>query len=228
LISQEVGFFCVAKDRKYLYTRTKFVLSVIISMKSHTQKGLTTIEILIIIIIIGILSVVLISKMNTLQGRARDVTRKGNIQQLTAGLTSYQLTNTSYPSWSGAVSQSLNLLAPLYLRSLPKDPSWTSVTTTNWSQSAIWDYLYISLESNKSYVLISVSEWGGRNANWISDVTSTSMTWSSPGLITSADTVDMINKFLCISMEDGVLSRVGNTCTADYTSHQAKYIVASK
>jgi hypothetical protein len=59
-------------------------------------------------------------------------------------------------------------------------------------------------------------------------LTSTSMTWSLPGLINSSDTSDVINKSLCTSMSNGLLSRTGNICTADYKLYQAKYIVATK
>lgn len=197
-------------------------------MKSNTTKAFTLVEMLVVIIIIGILAVALIPRLTAIQGRARDVARKGDLQQLAVWLASYQLSNTTYPSGSGAISQSLPWLSPLYLRSLPRDPYGSTITTTNWSQGAVWEYLYISLESNKAYVLISVNEWGWINANWISHSTSTSMTWSLPGLIAPTAQVDIINKSLCTSMSNGLLSRTGNICTADYKAYQAKYIIASK
>jgi prepilin-type N-terminal cleavage/methylation domain-containing protein len=192
------------------------------------NRAFTLVEMLIVIIIIGLLAVALVPKLTAIQGRARDVARKWDIQQLAVWLASYQLSNNLYPSWFWSVSQTLTGLAPVYLRSLPKDPFWNSITTTNWSQSVLWEYLYLSLESNKWYVLIAVSEWGGVNANWISDSTSTSMTGSLPGLISASDTVDTINKWLCTTVSNGILWRIGNVCTANYSLYQAKYIVATK
>ena len=193
------------------------------------KKWFTLLELLIVIIIIGILAVALIPKLTGIQGRARDVTRKWDIQQLTVSLASYRLSNNNYPILSWSISSSLSWLVPVYLRSLPVDPSWNKITTTNWSQSILWEYIYIPLESASSFVLIAVSEWWWNNANRISHSTSTNLTGSVPWLIRSTDLVDVINKSLCTSVTNGTtLSRSGNVCTANNLLYQAKYIVATK
>jgi prepilin-type N-terminal cleavage/methylation domain-containing protein len=201
------------------------------SIHRSTQRAFTLVEMLVVIIIIGILAVALIPRLTAVQSRARDVARKWDIQQLVVWLASYEINTNTYPSWSGSVSQALGMLSPLYLRSLPTDPS-RSISTTNWSQSALWEYLYISFDTDQGYALISVNEWWWVNANRVSHSTSNSLTgtnsWAVPWRISSSDSADSINRSLCMSVQNGVLWRIGNLCTASLSAHQVKYIVVTK
>lgn len=176
----------------------------------------------------SLLYIYVVPNLSIVQSRARDVTRQSDIQQLSIALASYKLHTTIYPTWVWEIWQSLSMLAPLYIRTIPGDPSWESMITTNGSQSWVGQYLYVSLESWKWYALVSVSEWGGVNANWVSHSTSTSLTGILPWFINTTDKVTIINKSLCASISDGALARDGLFCVADRSLYQMKYVVANK
>ncbi len=163
-----------------------------------------------------------------IQWRARDVERKSNIQQIISALTNYQLNNDIYIGWSWAVTTILKELAPVYIRTLPKDPSWNDINTIHWSQSVKGEYLYLSLESKKWYVVMSVSEWWWMHANWISNASSLTLTWLYPWFISSNEQLATINRSLCSSVSDGVISRTWNICNGLLDQYEAKYIVARK
>jgi prepilin-type N-terminal cleavage/methylation domain-containing protein len=60
-------------------------------MKKNTIKAFTLVEMLIVIVIIGILIASLMPRMQSAQGRARDVARKNDLSQIqTAIITSQQ------------------------------------------------------------------------------------------------------------------------------------------
>ena len=60
---------------------------------SSKHKSFTLIEMLIVIVIIGILAAALIPRLNSLQARARDTTRRTDTLTIYNALMSYQLNN---------------------------------------------------------------------------------------------------------------------------------------
>lgn len=192
------------------------------------NKWFTFLELIVILIIIGLFVTSVLPRLSWIQWRARDVERKSNIQQIISALTNYQLNNGIYVGWSWAVSTALKELAPVYIRTLPKDPYWNDISTVHWSQSVQGEYIYLSLESKKWYVVMSVSEWWWMHANWISNASSLSLTWVHPWFINSTDKTSTINRLLCSEVSDGMISRTGNICTAVLSEYEAKYIVVRK
>ncbi|MFA6042745.1 MAG: type II secretion system protein [Patescibacteria group bacterium] len=67
------------------------------------RKGFTLVELLVVIAIIGILSAVGLIALNGTREKARDVTRKSDLKQLTTGLALYYDSNNStYPDSTAA------------------------------------------------------------------------------------------------------------------------------
>jgi prepilin-type N-terminal cleavage/methylation domain-containing protein len=69
----------------------------------RNQKGFTLVELLIVIVIIGLLSVALFTAINPIeqQRRGQDTAAKGIITQLHQALTSYYVNNSQFP-WAAA------------------------------------------------------------------------------------------------------------------------------
>lgn len=126
-------------------------------------KAFTLIELLIVITIIGILSVALIPRITGGPAKARDTSRKSDLQGIASALELYASDNQgAYPvhaSVFGCVNDT-NLargitdeLAP-YMTEVPIDP--TDNSWRNGSACAVGDYVYI--QSSKGYFLIAEME----------------------------------------------------------------------
>lgn len=83
-----------------------FILFLHIHMNFKMKKAFTLVEMLIVIVIIGILAASLIPKLTGIQSRARDVSRKAHLQQLSTALATYQLDKGTYPVkwWSSVLA----------------------------------------------------------------------------------------------------------------------------
>ena len=66
-------------------------------MKKNTIKAFTLVEMLIVIVIIGILIASLMPRMQTAQGRARDVARKNDLSQIQTAIITSQSDRGSWP-----------------------------------------------------------------------------------------------------------------------------------
>ena len=131
------------------------------------QKGFTLIELLVVVAIIGILSSVVLSSLNTARAKARDARRKEDIAQIQAALVMYYNDHGSYPlpypsGWGGVTTGGcgsgngttsgstayISGLTPKYIASLPQDPNATASCT---------GYLYSS--DGKNYKLLIHESW---------------------------------------------------------------------
>lgn len=99
-------------------------------MTSLKQQGLTLIEIMVVVVILGILAAVIVPRIMDRPDEARIVAAKNDVRALTSALKLYRLDNTVYPS----TEQGLQALVQRpetgnipprwrpYLERLPKDP----------------------------------------------------------------------------------------------------------
>lgn len=94
------------------------------------QQGLTLIEIMVVVVILGILAAVIVPRIMDRPDQARIVAAKNDVRALVSALKLYRLDNATYPS----TEQGLQALAQKpetgnipnnwrrYLERLPKDP----------------------------------------------------------------------------------------------------------
>jgi prepilin-type N-terminal cleavage/methylation domain-containing protein len=77
-------------------------------MKLKASVGFTLVELLVVISIIGLLSSVILSSLNSARKKARDAVRQAGIKQLGIALEVYYQTHEAYPScggdWTGRVA----------------------------------------------------------------------------------------------------------------------------
>ena len=139
-------------------------------MKKNTIKAFTLVEMLIVIVIIGILIASLMPRMQTAQGRARDVARKNDLSQIQTAIITSQSDRGSWPGtnnnkWKTTdatpvetdqanawllIKQIAQNLLDAGMSSIPTDPNgsndnywiWSSKVTANVAAN-FWEYLYM-------------------------------------------------------------------------------------
>ncbi len=86
------------------------------------KRGFTLIELMVVVAIIGMLSSVVLSSLNTARGKGRDAQRISDIKQLKTALQLYYEDNgQTYPT-------ALSGLAPKYIGKIPTDPSSQTIS----------------------------------------------------------------------------------------------------
>ena len=157
-------------------------------MKKDTIKAFTLVEMLIVIVIIGILIASLMPRMQTAQGRARDVARKNDLSQIqTAIITSQtdrkewpgmgdnRTTTTDFPSTKSAndgieINKIWEELKAAWMTAIPADPNGSNVAFWLWgtdNDTTAWQYIYVVANRN-----------GVANA-WFALMAKTEVEWSS-------------------------------------------------
>jgi prepilin-type N-terminal cleavage/methylation domain-containing protein len=114
-------------------------------MFRNSEKGFTLIELLVVVAIIGILSSVVLSSLNSARAKGRDARRMSDIRQIQNAVELYIEDNGHAPDvfaldkndWDTLPS----FLVPKYISSLPKDPLNCSVPScddTNPGNNGAW------------------------------------------------------------------------------------------
>jgi prepilin-type N-terminal cleavage/methylation domain-containing protein len=112
------------------------------------KKGFTLIELLAVIAIIGVISAVILSSLNTARMKGRDAKRKQDIHQIQLALELYFTANGQYPSSGWYHSNDPTLWGPLqtmlapYISSLPHDPK--EDPTGQFAYSGFHEYAYFT------------------------------------------------------------------------------------
>ncbi len=93
---------------------------------SNKVSGFTLIELLVVIAVIGLLSSIILSSLNTARAKGRNAKRASEVHQLKIALEYFYDTNGSYPSVGSdntvyAISTLAVPLSP-YLKQIPDDP----------------------------------------------------------------------------------------------------------
>lgn len=147
-------------------------------------RGFTLIELLVVISIIGMLSSVVLSSLNTARGRARDAERLSDMRQIRNALELYRNDFGTYPNpgggWRGVCSGFGSFgttgsggyipnLAPTYIPELPVDPRPVGTTGCYLYLSNGTDFsflVYLTVEASPSTIPASLRRrdpWSGGN-----------------------------------------------------------------
>lgn len=91
---------------------------------SKYMKGLTLVELVVVIAVVGLLTSVTLALVNPAQqlAKARDTKRKADLAQIQAALELYRADQNSYPSSLPACGGTLSNSGTTYLRDVPCDP----------------------------------------------------------------------------------------------------------
>ena len=163
-------------------------------MKKNTIKAFTLVEMLIVIVIIGILIASLMPRMQTAQGRARDVARKNDLSQIQTAIITSQSDRGAWPGmknnhWKKAgestystaddgttanswipVSYIWQNLLDAGMSSVPTDPNLSNISYGLWGSTDTadkWEYYYVVAKRN------------GVNNAWFALMAKTEVEWSS-------------------------------------------------
>ena len=108
------------------------------NVSKQRQAGMTLIEIMVVVVILGILATIVVPQILDRPDQARVQKAKQDIRSFEAALSLYKLDNFKYPT----TSEGLTSLNGKYLEKISKDP---------WGN----DYQYISPGSSGSYDIYS-------------------------------------------------------------------------
>ena len=193
-------------------------------MKNNTIKAFTLVEMLIVIVIIGILIASLMPRMQTAQGRARDVARKNDLSQIQTAIITSQSDRGERPQATAAkagtpVSTAKQELLNAWMSEVPSDPNDSNVnywlgTIKAAADANNWQYLYYVWKRNwvsdAGFVLMAKTEveW---SSNWVVCGKAADANKDlAHGYIT--DAIDLSTITLCKSVTKGAAD--GSDCVA--------------
>ena len=129
------------------------------------RRGFTLIELLVVISIIGLLSSIVLTSVNSARAKARDVQRLRDLGELRKALSVYALENNGtypiQPAWRGTTpgchdtgsdaTTAIPGLTPTYISSLPRDPKQVGSQGCYVYQSNGTDYMVIAYLTVETY-----------------------------------------------------------------------------
>lgn len=139
------------------------------------QRGFTLIELLVVISIIGILSSVVLSAMNTARTKSRDAQRVRDLTEMRKALELYYDRNGRYPGsglaeyssaasspgWNSASNPLYAVVTQGFLSRLPVDPKNTPSGNYAYGNSTDYAYYYAVNASGSMYELVTRLETSG-------------------------------------------------------------------
>ena len=161
-------------------------------MKKNTIKAFTLVEMLIVIVIIGILIASLMPRMSAAQGRARDVARKNDLQQLQTAIIAYQWDHGALPDNDGNLHPCSDLDTEVkesaWMSAAPTDPQTSNVALGQTPGQYAYKTYTRNWVSNGWFILAAKVEVPG-SANYC--VSSANTVTKSDGTTALVDVADL-------------------------------------
>lgn len=145
-----------------------------LTIKKNKMLGFTLIELLVVISIIGLLSSVVLSALNTARSKARDTQRVRDLGELRKALALYYDKNGGYPdtaydeytsataSWNTAGNPLYALVTQSFISKLPIDPKNTPTSNSVYVGANSYGYYYTTGELGPTaYELVTRLENAG-------------------------------------------------------------------
>lgn len=129
------------------------------------KRWFTLIEMLIVIVIIGVLASALIPRLGSARGKANDVARKADLQQIATAIISRQIDTNSFPGNKEKIVASGGIAIDLIKWGMASIPVWDETAFT-WldNVSSSW-YIYYPMYKNgwedNGFLLIARAETEG-------------------------------------------------------------------
>ncbi len=187
-------------------------------MKKNTIKAFTLVEMLIVIVIIGILIASLMPRMQSAQGRARDVARKNDLAQIQTAIITSQQDRGAYPwmtnneakkaqgdDWTSGATNGMIVDDMSYnlqiagMSSVPADPNGSNRNYWLWSNfnnsaatSSSWDWKYLYLVAKRNWV---------SNA-WFVLMAKTEVEWGSNWVVCDSGTTSGLSGGYILNTDD--------------------------
>lgn len=136
-------------------------------MKSY-KLGMTLIEILMVVWILGILVWICIPKFSWSREKSRDILRKSQINEIWAAISSYWIDHGWYPASTGTCISSLTgLIEEWYLTKIDPDPNWEKIYTycQSWIENICPEWYYNYVSSGNRFLLAAYME-DDKNGNY--------------------------------------------------------------
>lgn len=192
------------------------------------KKWFTLIEMLIVIVIIWVLASALIPRLGSARGKANDVARKADLQQVATAVISYQIDSNEFPkgilSFTNTGFQ--EKLVKWWMASIPV---WDITTSWTWLDAVYtWGYRYYPMKkngwANNWFILASRAETEG----WANFVNCSSTSMVSPAWDIDIDTIKLPSKISLDTSSSCTSCTPGNwweaiACSKDQLFYIYKY-----
>jgi type II secretion system protein G len=121
-----------------------------------SRKGFTIVELLVVIVVLAILTSIVVVTYSGVHEKARDTTRLNDATAIKEALETYRASKGTYPAsvagpyngWDSSADPAKSFLTNLqqsgYMDIVPKDPTNTAPTGSNWTTGYRYEYLYSS------------------------------------------------------------------------------------
>ena len=118
-----------------------------INSKTKLSKGFTLLELLVVIVIIGLLTIIVIASVNSARAKGRDTKKITEFKSMQNALQIYFSTNGYYPQSCTTVAGGCTSLVPSLISKVPDGIDYTGLDTISTGKCRAY-HMGVTLETN--------------------------------------------------------------------------------